>query len=355
LVAAEKSTAANIKCRANRHAVADALTAVDGALRRMKAIPATGLAIFSGPDVLECIEPPLPLRRSFYRCDAVFHLADLQAVAQAGGHPTGVIVMDGKGCIVGTSDGTARSVLRKMTVDLPQKHGRGGQSAPRFGRLAEEARDHYATKACELVAAALLTPAGTPAVQALVVVGSGDTKLRLVAALPACLRTLVRAVEDTAYGGMIAFSRGCELAEEAMSGSLLAREREAVADLEREISLDRGRYALGLPQVRAALAAGAAVRVLVAADSPDLDGLLAAIAAQGAAAVVVSDATPEGTRFAKGLTGYAAFLRWAFDCSAVEELAAATAPAPAAAGAGAGSGETAPRSDVDIADFVDFM
>lgn len=52
----------------------------------------------------------------------------------------GFIVMDGNGTLFGTLQGNTREVLTKITVDLPKKHGRGGQSALRFDRLRMEKR-----------------------------------------------------------------------------------------------------------------------------------------------------------------------------------------------------------------------
>lgn len=42
--------------------------------------------------------------------------------------------------------GSTRDVLHKFTVDLPKKHGRGGQSAVRFARLRMEKRHNYVRK-----------------------------------------------------------------------------------------------------------------------------------------------------------------------------------------------------------------
>lgn len=42
--------------------------------------------------------------------------------------------------------GSTRDVLHKFTVDLPKKHGRGGQSALRFARLRMEKRHNYVRK-----------------------------------------------------------------------------------------------------------------------------------------------------------------------------------------------------------------
>ena len=58
----------------------------------------------------------------------------------------GFIVMDGNGSLFGTLSGNTREVLHKFTVDLPKKHGRGGQSALRFARLRMEKRHNYVRK-----------------------------------------------------------------------------------------------------------------------------------------------------------------------------------------------------------------
>lgn len=43
---------------------------------------------------------------------------------------------------------STRDVLHKFSVDLPKKHGRGGQSALRFARLRLEKRHNYVRKVC---------------------------------------------------------------------------------------------------------------------------------------------------------------------------------------------------------------
>lgn len=58
----------------------------------------------------------------------------------------GFIIMDGNGSLFGTLSGNTREVLHKFTVDLPKKHGRGGQSALRFARLRMEKRHNYVRK-----------------------------------------------------------------------------------------------------------------------------------------------------------------------------------------------------------------
>lgn len=58
--------------------------------------------------------------------------------------------MDGNGCLYGTLAGNTREILHKFSVDLPKKHGRGGQSALRFARLRLEKRQNYVRRSASL-------------------------------------------------------------------------------------------------------------------------------------------------------------------------------------------------------------
>lgn len=69
----------------------------------------------------------------------------------------GFIVMDGNGVLIGSLCGNTREVLHKMSVDLPKKHGRGGQSAVRFARLRLEKRHNYLRKVAELATQYFIT------------------------------------------------------------------------------------------------------------------------------------------------------------------------------------------------------
>lgn len=62
----------------------------------------------------------------------------------------GFIIVDGGGALFATLQGNQRNIQQKITVELPKKHGRGGQSANRFARLREEKRHNYVRKVAEL-------------------------------------------------------------------------------------------------------------------------------------------------------------------------------------------------------------
>jgi peptide chain release factor subunit 1 len=67
--------------------------------------------------------------------------------------------MDGNGSLFGTLSGNTREILHKVSVDLPKKHGRGGQSALRFARLRVEKRHNYVRKVAELSTQFFINPA----------------------------------------------------------------------------------------------------------------------------------------------------------------------------------------------------
>src|ERR1700729_1131274 len=86
---------------------------------------------------------------SLYLCDNKFHTEALSELLESDSR-FGFIVMDGNGTLFGTLAGNTRDVIHKFTVDLPKKHGRGGQSALRFSRLRDEKRHNYVRKVAEL-------------------------------------------------------------------------------------------------------------------------------------------------------------------------------------------------------------
>ncbi len=68
--------------------------------------------------------------------------------------------------------------MHKFTVDLPKKHGRGGQSALRFARLRMEKRHNYVRKVAE-VATQLFISNDKANIAGLILAGSADFKTEL--------------------------------------------------------------------------------------------------------------------------------------------------------------------------------
>ena len=122
-------------------------------------------------------EPFKPINTSLYLCDNKFHTEALNELLEDDDR-FGFIVMDGNGSLYGTVQGSNREIIHKFTVDLPKKHGRGGQSALRFARLRMEKRHNYVRKVAELATHFFITD-NKPNVRGIVLAGSADFKSEL--------------------------------------------------------------------------------------------------------------------------------------------------------------------------------
>ncbi len=155
----------------------------------------------------------------------------------------GFLVMDGNGCLYATLAGNTRTVLHKFTVDLPKKHGRGGQSALRFARLRLEKRHNYVTKVAEIAVQVFITD-NKCNVKGLVLAGSADFKNDLArsdAFDPRLLKQVIKTV-DVSYGMDMGFNQAIELASETLSNVKLVQEKKLLQSYFDEISQDTGKY-----------------------------------------------------------------------------------------------------------------
>src|SRR5260221_1684927 len=145
--------------------------------------------------------------RSLYLCDNKFHTEAWSELLESD-QRFGFIVMDGNGSLFGTLSGNTREVIHKFTVDLPKKHGRGGQSALRFSRLRDEKRHNYVRKVAELAVQHFITSDHVN-VSGLVLAGSADFKTELGQSdmFDPRLASKVVKVVDVSYGGENGFNQ----------------------------------------------------------------------------------------------------------------------------------------------------
>jgi len=155
----EYAQAANIKSKQTMTSVQNAIVSTREKLKLYKNVPANGLVIFCGQILMEDnktekritldIEPFRPVQNKMYKCEGRFDTSCLQYLLEDD-EKFGFIIVDGGGALFATLQGNVRNILQKITVELPKKHGRGGQSANRFARLREEKRHAYVKKVAEL-------------------------------------------------------------------------------------------------------------------------------------------------------------------------------------------------------------
>ncbi|KAE8681350.1 Eukaryotic peptide chain release factor subunit 1 [Hibiscus syriacus] len=248
----EFGTASNIKSRVNRQSVLGAITSAQQRLKLYSKVPPNGLVLYTGTIVTEDgkekkvtidFEPFRPINASLYLCDNKFHTEALNELLESD-YKFGFIVMDGNGTLFGTLSGNSREVLHKFSVDLPKKHGRGGQSALRFARLRMEKRHNYVRKTAELATQFFINPATSqPNVSGLILAGSADFKTELSQS---------------------------DMFDQRLQAKILNVEKRLIGKYFEEISQDTGKYVFGVDDTLKALEMGA-VEILIVWENLDIN------------------------------------------------------------------------------------
>ena len=208
-------------------------------------------------------EPFKPINTSLYLCDNKFHTEALSELLESD-QKFGFIIMDGNGALFGTLSGNTRDVVHKFSVDLPKKHGRGGQSALRFARLREEKRHNYVRKVAELAVQNFLTNDKVN-VAGIILAGSADFKndLNQSDLFDNRLSSKVIKVVDVSYGGENGFNQAIELAAETLSNVKFIQEKKLIGKYFDEISQDSGKVCYGVDDTLKALELGACETLIV--------------------------------------------------------------------------------------------
>jgi len=278
MLADEYGTASNIKSRVNRLSVLGAITSVQHRLKLYTKVPVNGLVVYCGTIVTEegkekkvniDFEPFKPINTSLYLCDNKFHTEALTALL-ADDNRFGFIVMDGNGALFGTLQGNTRDVLHKFTVDLPKKHGRGGQSALRFARLRMEKRHNYVRKVAETAVQMFITN-DKPNISGMILAGSADFKTELSQSdmFDPRLQAKIIKLVDVSYGGENGFNQAIELAAESLANVKFIQEKKLINRYFDQISQDTGRYCFGVDDTLKALEMGA-VETLICWENLDI-------------------------------------------------------------------------------------
>ena len=249
-----------------------AITSTQQRLKLYSKVPPNGLVVYCGEIITSegkerkiniDFEPFKPINTSLYLCDNKFHTEALSELLESD-QSFGFIIMDGNGALFGTLSGNTRDVIHKFSVDLPKKHGRGGQSALRFARLREEKRHNYVRKVAELAVQNYIT-ADKVNVAGLVLAGSADFKndLNQSDMFDNRLQSKVIKVVDVSYGGENGFNQAIDLAAETLSNVKFIQEKRLINKYFDEINLDSGKVCYGIDDTLKALEASACETLIV--------------------------------------------------------------------------------------------
>jgi len=275
LLTEEAGTASCIKSRVNRLSVLSAITSTQQRLKQYNRTPPNGLIIFCGEVLTDDnkekkltvdFEPFKPINTTLYMCDNRFHTEALSELLEDD-DKFGFLIMDGNGSLYGTVQGSHKEILHKFSVDLPKKHGRGGQSALRFARLRLEKRHNYVRKVGELATQFFVPSGQTPNIRGLFVAGSAEFKQDLTTDTDLfdgrLLAILIPPLLDISYGGEVGFNQAIELASDTLKNVKFIQEKKLVSKFLEEVSMDTGKYCYGMEQTIQGLEAGAVETLIV--------------------------------------------------------------------------------------------
>lgn len=266
MLADEFGTASNIKSRVNRQSVLGAITSVQARLKLYNRVPENGLVVYCGTILTEDgkerkvnidFEPFKPVNTSLYLCDNKFHTEPLNDLL-IDDNKFGFIIMDGNGCLFGTLQGNTKEILHKFTVELPKKHGRGGQSALRFARLRMEKRHNYVRKVAEM-SVEMFIKNDKVTITGLVLAGSAQFKTDLGCSdmFDQRLQAKIIKTVDISYGGESGFNEAIELAADALMDVKFIKEKKLIGGFFDEISRDTNKAIYGMHETLTALEMGA--------------------------------------------------------------------------------------------------
>lgn len=208
-------------------------------------------------------EPFKPINTSLYLCDNKFHTEVLSELLQDDS-TFGFVVMDGSGSLFGTVSGNTRTVLHRFMVDLPKKHGRGGQSALRFARLRLEKRHNYIRKVAETCVQFFIENEKVN-VRGIVLAGSAELKDELYMSdmLDPRIKAAVVKVVDVSYGGDNGFNQAIELSADTLANVKFVQEKKLISSYFDELAKDSGKFCYGVKDTLKCLEMGAVETLIV--------------------------------------------------------------------------------------------
>jgi peptide chain release factor subunit 1 len=271
----EHGTASNIKSHTNKISVQTAITAALGRLKLISRVPNNGLILYCGTVLTEDnkekkltmdIEPFKAVSRSLYLCDNKFHTEELHRMLESD-EKFGFIIVDGSGTFYATVCGSVKEKLGQFSVELPKKHGRGGQSKNRFARIRMERRHNYLRKVAENATQYFITN-DRPNVLGIVLAGSAEFKDALFQSdlFDPRLKAVVMKVVDVAHPGEVGLNQAIDMSADSLSGVKLVQEKKLVQKFFDEIACDTQLYCFSVADTMKCLEGGAVETLIVFED-----------------------------------------------------------------------------------------
>jgi len=274
-IAAERSTADNIKSKQTRTAVTNALDMISRKLKEFKQTPKNGLAIFCGnvsdkEGVLDiriwAYEPPKPLNVRIYRCDKSFVIEPLKEMLSVE-DVYGLLVMDRKEATIGLLEGKRIMVLKKITSGVPGKIKAGGQSSQRFQRLTEGLALEFYRRVAEIMKEIFFN---MPKLKGILVGGPIPTKEDFIDSgnLVTKLKEKIIAVKDIGYVDEHGLELLVEASQQDIAKQELIKEKNILTKFFETLGKNPEKATYGEERVKVALERGAVDSLLISGKMP---------------------------------------------------------------------------------------
>lgn len=265
----EQSTASNIKSKATRKNVVDALEKIVQHLRTFRKTPPNGLVVFCGnvsesegrPDLKTwSFEPPVEMKQKLYWCDQVFVLDPLLDMVKEK-EVYGILVMDSKEADIGLLMGKRIEPVRHLDSAVPGKTTKGGYSQMRFQHVREALLNDFMKEIAENASKIFLEQ---EELKGVIVGGPGPNKDIFIKNeyLTAQVRKKLLGVKDTSYTGEYGLEELVNRSQDLLTQAGLVHEREILEKFFTELQKD-GKVAYGLDKTRNALENGAVESLLM--------------------------------------------------------------------------------------------
>lgn len=232
----------------------------------------------------------------------------------------GFIIIDGKSTNFAIINGNRRRLIYQYEPNLPNKHSRGGQSAPRFQRKREEARENYITKMCEKAKHYFISPMTNKLItEGLIIAGNSGFKHKLSARLDKRLSSKILTVLDVQYGKTQGLNEAIRKCSGILSDDILAQQEQLHAFFDQVGKINDGLCYYGIENTIQALESGAAKSLLVW-DELDIvrddgclwvDWFIENHENYGVEIKLISNICSEANQFIMGFGGVGGVLRWA--------------------------------------------
>lgn len=321
-LAAEASTAENIKSKQTRTSVVTALEMIIRKLKDYRQTPPHGLALFcgnvsekeGGQDIqIWAFEPPKPLNVRIYRCDKVFVIEPLKEMLEVE-EVFGLLVIDRQQATIGMLEGKQIKVIRTLTSGVPGKVRAGGQSAARYSRVTEGLAKEFFRRVAEAMKEIFFD---MPKLKGILVGGPIPTKEDFLdeGELVTKLKEKVIAVKDLGYVDEHGLELLVEQSWEDIAQQELIKEKNILTKFFDSLGKKREKTVYGYEKTKSALEKGAVELLLISEKLPreqikELEALAESI---GSEVVLISTEGQDGDQFFNITKGVGAILRFQID------------------------------------------